>query len=114
METTDIPDACPRGVKQGVALWLLGSSLNGIRVVRAFDWSDWVMYPRFAILVILWLSVAWFVLQRKNWARWILVGLVAFAALGLPRMLLQLPEASLYQAVMGYWSFFTSVQLGSF
>ena len=100
METTAVTDACPRGIKLGVLFWLSGCSLNAIRVVGVFDWSDWVMYPTFIILVVLWLSVAWFVLRRKNWARWTLIGLVAFAALSLPRMLLQLPETTLYQAMM--------------
>ena len=91
---------CPKAVKAGVAFWLAGCTLNGVRVARWFDWSDWVMYPTFAVLLALWLSVALFVWRGKRWARWLLLGLVAFGMLSLPRLALTLSEMSPFEVVM--------------
>jgi hypothetical protein len=85
---------CPKTVKLSVVFWLLGCAANSVRVVAGFDWSDWVMYPTFAVLVLFWLSVAWFVLKGKNLARWIMLALVAFGLLHIPKLLTQLPNLS--------------------
>jgi hypothetical protein len=102
MKTPDTFSTCPRAVKASVSFWLVGCGLNTVRVVSGFDWKDWVMYPTFAMLVGLWLSVAWFVLRGKKWARWVLLGLVSFGLLTFPSILLYLQDIPAYQLVMAF------------
>jgi len=100
MQSSRDLSACPSTVKASVVFWLAGCTLNVLRVVREFDWSDWVMYPTFSVLIALWLSVAWFVWRGKRWAQWLLLGLVAFGMLLLPRQALRLSEFSTSEIVM--------------
>jgi len=84
------------GVKIAIALWGAGALLNLVVGVTQTDWHDWVMYPTFAVLVALSLLLMWFIYQGKNWARWLLVGLVGF------RLLMLLGRVHRMDGVSGY------------
>jgi hypothetical protein len=94
------PNTCPLTVKAGGALWLAGCTLNAVRLVDEFNWADGVMYLTFAVLIALWLSVAWFVWRGEKWARWLLLGLVAFGMLSFARLVERVAEISPFDVVL--------------
>ena len=73
----------PTQVKLGVLFWACGAVLNLVTWGEQIDWSNGVMYPIFGVTLVFSLLLLWLVYQGKNWARWILVPLVSFRALGL-------------------------------
>jgi hypothetical protein len=86
--------ACPKTVKLAVAFWLVGCIVNSVRTVVAFGWRD------LALFGVIWLGIAWFVLLGMNWARWILLALVSIGVLSVPRALKQIPEISIFDALI--------------
>jgi len=88
----------PIQVNVALVLWTIGAGLNLIEWALEADWRDWVTYPVFVILLMLSALLLWFIYRRQNWARWLVVGLVAFRTLLLLRAIHRTEDISLRQA----------------
>jgi hypothetical protein len=75
------PTIRPVQVKRALLLWAIGAALNLVSWITQTNWSDWVMYPTFAIIVALSLLLLWLVYRGKNWVRWFLLVFIIFRVL---------------------------------